>query len=62
MSCCKTRIIQLLGGAAGGGPYLVAPDTPGVGQTTVTDTASGNTFVIPAADTLYFADGSLIGN
>jgi hypothetical protein len=61
MGCCKTKIIQVLGGGAGGGPYVVAPNTPAAGQTTVTDTASGNSFIVPDAS-LYNFDGSLSGN
>jgi hypothetical protein len=61
MGCCKTKIIQVLGGGAGGGPYVVAPNTPTAGQTTVTDTASGNSFIVPDAS-LYNFDGSLSGN
>jgi hypothetical protein len=61
MSCCDTKIIQVAGGGAGGGPYTVAPNTPAAGQTTVTDTASGNSFIVPDAS-LYNFDGSLSGN
>ncbi|MEM9526920.1 MAG: hypothetical protein AAGA31_09945, partial [Bacteroidota bacterium] len=40
------KVIQVGGG--GGGPFTVSADTPTVGQTTITDTGSGNSFVIPA--------------
>lgn len=45
---CGTKLYTITGGAAGGGPYLVTPETPNVGDNTVTDTSSGNTFIIPA--------------
>lgn len=46
----SVKVIQT--GAPGGGPFTVATDTPAAGQTTVTDTTSGNSFVIdaPAAE------------
>jgi hypothetical protein len=62
MGCCSTKIVQVAGGAGGGGPFTVAPNTPGAGQTTVTDTTSGNSFIIPAGINVYNADDSLTGN
>lgn len=48
-------------GVAGGGPYTVTQDLPLVGDVTVTDTSSSETFVIPApaiARMLEDADGT----
>jgi hypothetical protein len=56
MSCgCDTRIIQIAGGGAGGGPFNVAPNVPAAGQVTVTDTASGNSFVINVTGLIDFS-------
>jgi hypothetical protein len=62
MSCCRTKIVQLSVAGGGAGPFTVQDDVPGLGQVTVTDTASGNSFVIPAADNIYNANGTLTGN
>jgi hypothetical protein len=56
MSCgCDTRIIQITGGGAGGGPFVVQPNVPAAGQVTVTDTASGNSFVINVTGLIDFS-------